>query len=169
MTIQDSHAGSSYAVSTPGGSETVGPTGGFMLAGGAFWAMLAAEALLSALAAAGVVGWAYGMTEPYCETCQRWMKSKRVAQASPSQAPELLSSVNTGAWEQLLRTAPTGAIGAQHYCSATLYRCPACAGGTLSVFAQTKSAAKRLLHAHIPPPTVDYLYENAPEKLPRLL
>ena len=154
----------SYSVSSPSGTQSAGSSGGLTLSGVWYWLLLAAEAGVAGATAASVAS-RYGLVEPFCETCKQWMRGGKVVKAAPRQAGELVQYVQNQDWESLLAVKPSGTVDAQNYSSATVYRCPECSSGTVSVSAQVGNNAKRLLHVAISPETAAALCGNPVKKL----
>jgi len=155
--------GSSHSYSESGGTQPAGNAGGLILSGVWYWLLLLAEAGVTGGTAAAFV-WRYGLVEPFCETCGRWMRGTKVVKAAPRQAGELARCVQNQEWSSLLKIVPNGSVDSQNYASVTVYRCPACASGTVSVFAQLGSNAKRLLHVELSPQTANSLCRKSDEK-----
>jgi predicted RNA-binding Zn-ribbon protein involved in translation (DUF1610 family) len=157
LTNSSSH---SYSESSSGGTPSAGSTGGLVLSGVGYWLLLLAEAAAAGGTAAAVAR-RYILVEPFCETCGRWMRGTKVVKAAPRQAGEIIRCVQDRDWSSLLKIAPVGSVDSQNYASATVYRCPKCEAGTVSVFAQVGSNAKRLLHVELGPQTAEYLCQSS--------
>ena len=161
LTNSSSH---SYSVSSPSGTQSVGGGGGMILSGVWYWLLLLAEAGAAGAVAASVAA-RYGLVEPFCEPCKRWMPGTKVVKVAPRQAGELIQCIQSQEWDNLLKVKPNGTVDAQNYASATVYRCPECRSGTVSVFAQVGNTAKRLLHVKIGPKISASLCDNPVKKL----
>lgn len=160
LTNSSSH---SYSVSSPGGTQSARSVGDLTLTGVWYWLLLLAEAGFAGGTAAAVVS-RYGLVEPFCEGCRRWTRGTKVVKAAPRQAGDLVRCVQGQDWDSLLQIVPNGSMDTQNYASATVYRCPGCRSGTVSVFAQSGSNAKRLLHVELGAQTAEYLCRNAVKK-----
>ena len=154
----------SYSVSSPGGTQPSGSSGDLTLSGVWYGLLLLVEAGAAGAVAASVVS-RYGLVEPFCETCRRWMRGTKVAKAAPRQAGELAQCVQARDWDKLLTIRPNGAVDSQNYSSATVYRCLECRSGTVSVFVQVGSTAKRLLHVEISPEIAASLCDSPAKKI----
>ncbi len=157
LTNSSSH---SYSESSSGGTSSAENPGGLVLSGLWYWLLLLAEAAVAGGTAAAVAR-RYSLVEPFCEPCRRWMRGTKVVKAAPRQAGEMVRCVQDQEWSSLLKIVPAGSVDSQNYASATVYRCPKCEAGTVSVFAQVGSNAKRLLHVELSPQTAESLCRSS--------